>query len=456
MSGPKVVRIVTREEIIAICEGMLAQLRHAIAQWSGIGKRNDLITKEELAITHKRLAEIETLLRADQFTVLQKQVPSEIAYLKSDMACRLAAAAGRSADVRTRARRLAETAAQLLARLQGGEPSAPQALAQRLAAVADGSIADVKTIEEILNEALLHVVGREPDDTPTDMQRELAARLGDGTPSQSLEDWLAAHHSTTETADCEIDRAIAELALDGAQAEAESFAQRQRAIAKEASPQRRRMLVDTLLLDLSNARAVLQERQRRLGELAEQAALLESIGSDGARRLEQDARAAVASADMEAAERLLPAIEDVIRRHRKALAAQARRKAILGALTSLGYEVRGGMETAWASDGKLALRRGANPEIGVEITGATESERLQFRPVRFASEASSSTDRDIDILWCADFDVMHRQLASASCELVIEKATPPGQVPVKVISGLSESDADRRMTTGPRPITRSV
>jgi hypothetical protein len=454
MSGPKVVRIVTREEIIEVCEGMLSQLRDAIAQWSRIGKRNDLVTEEELVATRKRLSDIEALLRADQFTVLQKQVPREIAYLKSDMARRLGAAAERSADARTRTRRLAETAAQLLVRLQGGEPSAQPALVKHLAAVVDGSIADVAQVEKILNDALSHVAGRGDDETPTEAQRELAARLGDGAPSQSLEAWLAAHRSTTDTTDCQIDRAIAELALDGAETEAEMFAQRQRAITAEASPQRRRMLADTLLLDLSNARAALRERERKLEALAEQAALLTPLGNEDAHRLEQDARTALASADIQAAERLLPAIEAFILTHRKALAAQARRKAVLGALAALGYEIREGMETAWASDGKLAVRRGANPEIGVEITSTTESERMQFRPVRFASEVSSGTDRDIDILWCADFDVMQGRLASASCSLVVERATPPGEVPVKIITNVV--DPGRRVTAQPHPIARSL
>ncbi|BBI42545.1 hypothetical protein ALP64_204920 [Pseudomonas syringae pv. actinidiae] len=33
MSGPKVVRIVTREEIIAICEGHLQRLERAVNRW---------------------------------------------------------------------------------------------------------------------------------------------------------------------------------------------------------------------------------------------------------------------------------------------------------------------------------------------------------------------------------------------------------------------------------------
>lgn len=43
MSGPKVVRIVTREEHEAICRGMLARIDAALEQWAETGRRNDCL-----------------------------------------------------------------------------------------------------------------------------------------------------------------------------------------------------------------------------------------------------------------------------------------------------------------------------------------------------------------------------------------------------------------------------
>lgn len=49
MSGPKVVRVVTREEVIATCEARLTDLREAVSRWEKVGKRNDLLTDDEVA-----------------------------------------------------------------------------------------------------------------------------------------------------------------------------------------------------------------------------------------------------------------------------------------------------------------------------------------------------------------------------------------------------------------------
>ena len=51
MSGPKVVRIVTREEIIATCKDILAQLEAEVRQWERVGRRNDLLSDHDIAAT---------------------------------------------------------------------------------------------------------------------------------------------------------------------------------------------------------------------------------------------------------------------------------------------------------------------------------------------------------------------------------------------------------------------
>jgi hypothetical protein len=50
------------------------------------------------------------------------------------------------------------------------------------------------------------------------------------------------------------------------------------------------------------------------------------------------------------------------------------------------------METAWVKEGKLVMRRAANPQMGVEVKGAVGTDQLQFRPVRFGT-AGAKGDR---------------------------------------------------------------
>ena len=84
MSGPKVIRIVTREEIIAICRGMLARLDAAIASWRRIGERNGTVDAADVAATEKRRDALRALLAKDRVVELQAQVGNEIAFLKAD------------------------------------------------------------------------------------------------------------------------------------------------------------------------------------------------------------------------------------------------------------------------------------------------------------------------------------------------------------------------------------
>src|SRR5262249_30636417 len=121
MSGPKVVRIVTREELIANCEKHLARLEAALQKWEKIGRRKGGLNDEEIKLAQKRCAGLRSLLAADQFTKLQRQVSDEIAYFKADMERRLSEAAARAAAARLYGSRLAEMAQQMLDRNAHGE-----------------------------------------------------------------------------------------------------------------------------------------------------------------------------------------------------------------------------------------------------------------------------------------------------------------------------------------------
>src|SRR5262245_35989668 len=153
MSGPKVVRIVTREEVIAICEGLLARLREAARQWEKTGLRNDLLTNEAVEQTRQRVKELEEFLLKDRFLDLQKQVPSEIQFLKVDMAKRIEQAAKKAADSRVRARRLASMARQKIEDANRDGLVLPKDLRTELEAVAGGGINE-RRAEAVLAEIL--------------------------------------------------------------------------------------------------------------------------------------------------------------------------------------------------------------------------------------------------------------------------------------------------------------
>src|SRR5215831_20123687 len=205
MSGPKVVRIVTREELIANCEKHLARLEAALQRWEKVGRRNGLLSDEEIKRAHKRSAELRSLLAADQFTKLQKQVPDEIAHFKADMERRLSEAAARVAAARLYGSRLAAMAQQILDRSARGEKSISDTQRRELQAVVQSKGADRERAEKVLAGALAsRIAGAAMTLTPE--QRALAERLRGDERAGSLEEWLQDNVTETDAfalkADC--------------------------------------------------------------------------------------------------------------------------------------------------------------------------------------------------------------------------------------------------------------
>src|SRR5437870_2890297 len=84
MSGPKVVRVVTREEVEAICRGLIASFEHAAAELKRCAERHDLWTKEvEAAITDKRRA-LGKMFEGERWIDIQKHAPLEAVFLRNE------------------------------------------------------------------------------------------------------------------------------------------------------------------------------------------------------------------------------------------------------------------------------------------------------------------------------------------------------------------------------------
>ena len=83
MSGPKVVRIVTKQEVMAICRGRIDAVQDAIEQWRKYASKHDALTAEEEKAVEKRLLAIIKMFEREQFLDVQKQCSVEIACLTS-------------------------------------------------------------------------------------------------------------------------------------------------------------------------------------------------------------------------------------------------------------------------------------------------------------------------------------------------------------------------------------
>jgi hypothetical protein len=265
-------------------------------------------------------------------------------------------------------------------------------------------------------------------------QREIASKLGRDEKRVTLAEWLAGQPgAVVRDCDLRIDRHLAELTTLGG--DPSPFAARAAAIAGE--PQSRQgLLADSLLVELAQAVSGARESSALLAELREKAIELAHRVSPAARALRARIEAAVGVEDVSSARTLIGEADALVEVELSKLAADARRHAVLRGLASLGYEVNEGMATAWVQGGQVVLRKAASPDYGVELGGGTKSDRLQVRAVVFGgpqSERNASRDRDMEAVWCSEFQRLRTLLSASGGGLEIEKASPVGAVPLKLV-----------------------
>mgnify|MGYP006164191275 CR=1 FL=1 len=102
MSGPKVVRVVTREELVALGDSLLARLDQALNVWRRQCEQLGRMTEQDLNKAMSRRDALEALFRADKFQAFTKGANDEIGFLQSDIETRRQAAIEAKAKERAR------------------------------------------------------------------------------------------------------------------------------------------------------------------------------------------------------------------------------------------------------------------------------------------------------------------------------------------------------------------
>ncbi|MBG6467470.1 hypothetical protein GHV10_02640 [Pseudomonas aeruginosa] len=432
MSGPKVVRIVTREEAIATCERDLQRLDKALARWENQASRLAQLSDAERAAAHARRASLHALLEQERWLDVQLQVKIESEFLKRDLAEREARAIRQAAATRQQHRRLPETARALLQALDAKPDAASAALRPTLQALADGALRD--DAEALLAQGFAALASAPAEERLSEAQHELAQRLKPDDPPITLDQWRARQQQAAprEQRLARIDRHIAELPLLQGEASAQAFLERLARAEAEQRPERRNLLLDSLVLDLAQAAREHQQQRQRLEHLQDLASEVAALGAAEHAELLQRAACQPDSDPQQLAE-LTERCNAILTAHLQQQAALARRQAVLQGLASLGYEVREGMATAWAQTGRVVLRKPATPGYGLEVGGKADNGRLQLRAVALNATRASQRDRDIETLWCGELQRLQALLAAQGGELSVERALGVGEVALKEI-----------------------
>ncbi len=432
MSGPKIVRIVTRDEVIATCRAHLARLDSAVDAYTHYCKKRDLANEAELAAIEKRRVDLHSLLTKDAFLDLQKRVPQEIAFLENDRQERVKTAAEAAARLKASLQSAKTLANQIVPALQ--QANAPLEVIVRLRGIAKGDIQDLAQVNAILAEAYN---ARMETSNTSEMREQLALadRLGGASGPTTFAQWRGQHEPQDNADDRAVQASLAalELQIDD-DAVVVAFRERWAQIEPEKDAQLRGLRRDSLFRDLQMALNEARERTRLLETLSahnrEWRMLNPTIPVPWIRNTGAGEQSLVYLRELSAVAKTDLAAET------KRQATVSRREAVLAQLAALGYEIREGLQTALAQDGNVILRKAAAPDYGVEVIASATGDKLSFRAIAFGVESASrnqTRDADMEVLWCGDFDRLKTELEKVGGHVMIEKAVPAGEQAVKLI-----------------------
>jgi hypothetical protein len=444
MSGPKVVRVVTREELVAAGESLLRRLDAAVVGWHQECAAMTQIAESDLQQVNARKTALEAMLRQDKFAEFGKAAAAEIDFLEADAARRLQAAAQARARERARLEIGREVAA---AFLRGSVPLSDKIRLELGQAVA-GNLS-VTELDAVLSSAArsLHT-----QDAPglSDSQRSLASRLAGSEQAQTFEQWKAGHLQADPRLQSLLEQ-MSELELLGESAAAVTLKAQWQQVQSVQSGAERQLRLDSLQIAFRKAKEAGVRRRRALKEANLLGAELGSFG-EAALSSVRDLQALSTASGVAELEGTVDRARRELEMLQGARAAAARRRAVLDGLTKLGYSVNEGLSTATPNAGKLVVRTPGSSDYGVEISGAGTSERLQVRSVAFSTGRNPSGDIPAEQRWCGDFGKLQATLKAQGCEVVVEKALGVGAVPLKVVEASVEEE--RRRSSAPAPARR--
>ncbi|WP_310564230.1 hypothetical protein [Hydrogenophaga sp.] len=424
MSGPKVVRVVTREELVAAGTLALARLDAAVSQWKlGCGD----VKLADLEATKERRDELAAMLAADRFAEFGQAAAKEIDFLEADAARRRE----RAAQVRAQ-ERLRQSSGQELARtlLRAGADLNQQVRAE-LEQAATGllSVGEMDAALSRARQALFQV----PAQGASAEQKILAQRLGGSETDTSFEAWRA-KASKPDVRLQSVFTHLAELEALGF-ADAGELEAQLRAVQAIENESTRDMRLDTLVLALRKTKDGALAKMKLLRQVEGLNAELSAIASESETLAKL--RSATLRMDLEHLQVLVALGREELAKTQAAFAAAARRNAVLGGLQKLGYQVQEGLATVTPDSGRLVVRSPSRSDYGVEVvTGANH--KLQVRSVAFDATRDASQDIAEERRWCGDFGKLQATLQASGCEVVLEKALGVGAVPLRVVEVVAE------------------
>lgn len=440
MSGPKVVRVVTREELIAAGTTLLARLDAAVQQW----QRNcgDSAKPADVQVTKSRRDTLAAMLAADRFSEFGQAAVKEIDFLQADAEQRRERAAQAQAQERIRTANGQQLARTLL---RAGSNLTSQVCTElEKASAGQLSVAEMDAALSRARQALFPAASQ--DITPE--KKALAQRLGVQETETSFETWKA-KSAEPDVRLQSVFTHLSELEALGFGAEAGGLEAQLRSVQSMDEDANRDMRLDTLVLAVRKAKDGAVAKAKLLNQVELLVAELSTAAGES--ETLNKLRSATLTTSHEQFQAMVTLGRTELAKLQEAASAAARRKAVLEGLQKLGYQVQEGLSTMAADSGRLIARSPLNGDYGVElVTGANQ--KVQVRSIAFDAARDSSQDVAEERRWCGDFGKLQAALQAGGCEVVVEKALGVGATPLRVVEAVEEN---RRSQTSPGVVGRS-
>ncbi len=270
MSGPKVVRIVTREEIEAICRRHISAVAFAAEELRRRAHRCGLLDETLEKAISSRLSGFESMFASERWMNIQKGAPEAASFMLAEADRLETFATAIAATARERGRRAADAARSLISALETARVPIPDGLR----AAGHGKAASPEEAEKSVAAALLLVPAAQLDPYATAARNELAGRLGAGEEVKTMADLIAGRAAEPTATERRLDALIAELGiLDGAA----GFSRRADEIMLEGDTSHRALLMDSLVMDAAAHVAAMRRREASSVRLMQAADSLRDI-----------------------------------------------------------------------------------------------------------------------------------------------------------------------------------
>jgi hypothetical protein len=442
MSGPKVVRVRTPEELAAECHTLINALRAEIQDFEAFARRHDVMDTTAAQHGNAVVQDLIQKVEAREFETVRGICQAEATAIRFAHQQLEDTVLRQAAEAASRRRRCQYMAASLARKLQlRGEVVPPEIEQARLGRIgkSDDDLGLMEAaVSRVLASETLEVANKDHQKF-TEKQRRLAELLSDNESEfAEIPNWERQFGPVLSR----LDRAMAEVRTLDTSAIGNQLLERMHAIVNEPAGSHTSMRIDSLILEWAQRRKALRDIASKKIR-AKQLLLDLAVHSDERAREVADKLASANEDDLDAA--LAEAQTHLAQKVRENAAIQ-RRKAVLRGLAALGYEVGSQLSTVWAERGRAIVARPDRPGYGVELSGPPDLNQMQVKVVAFAApglDRDAVRDRNAETQWCADFTKLQAFLGREGTNVSILRALGVGAAPVAQVENVRQDEYEQ-------------